>query len=129
VDGVDQLPRLLADDDALAGIEEVRLLGADWVRGLGALPNEYLYYYYNTGRRSRPSARRRATRGEFLRVQQEQFYAQAAGDPSDAWRRWTKVREERDSTYMAESRGGQRCRRAGCPRTSRAAATSRSRWS
>jgi 6-phospho-beta-glucosidase len=104
VDGVDQLPRLLADDDALAGIEEVRLLGADWVRGLGALPNEYLYYYYNTREAIAAIRAASSTRGEFLRVQQEQFYAQAAGDPSDAWRRWTKVREERDSTYMAESR-------------------------
>jgi 6-phospho-beta-glucosidase len=104
VDGVDQLPRLLADDDALAGIEEVRLLGADWVRGLGALPNEYLYYYYNTREAIAAIRAASSTRGEFLRVQQEQFYAEVAGDPSDAWQRWTKVREERDSSYMAESR-------------------------
>ncbi|HEX4247017.1 MAG TPA: 6-phospho-beta-glucosidase [Pseudonocardia sp.] len=104
VDGVDQLPRLLADDAAMAGIEEVRLLGADWVRGLGALPNEYLYYYYNTREAVAAIRAASSTRGEFLRVQQEQFYAEAAGDPSDAWRRWTKVREERDSSYMAESR-------------------------
>ncbi|HWN36803.1 MAG TPA: 6-phospho-beta-glucosidase [Pseudonocardia sp.] len=104
VDGVDQLPRLLADDDALAGIEEVRLLGADWVRGLGALPNEYLYYYYNTREAIAAIRAASSTRGEFLRVQQEQFYAEVAGDPADAWRRWTKVREERDSSYMAESR-------------------------
>src|SRR5690606_24687273 len=46
VDGVDRLPELLADDARLDGIEEARLMGPDWVRALGALPNEYLYYYY-----------------------------------------------------------------------------------
>jgi len=104
VDGVDQLPRLLADDAALAGIEEVRLMGAEWVRCIGALPNEYLYYYYNT--REAVAAIRCApcTRGEFLRGQQERFYAEVAADPSDALRRWNTVREERDTSYMAESR-------------------------
>jgi 6-phospho-beta-glucosidase len=74
------------------------------VRGLGALPNEYLYYYYNTREAVAAIRAASSTRGEFLRVQQEQFYAEVAGDPSEAWRRWTKVREERDSSYMAESR-------------------------
>ncbi|MGO3507650.1 MAG: 6-phospho-beta-glucosidase, partial [Brachybacterium tyrofermentans] len=40
VDGVDRLPGLLADDDALEEIEEARLIGKDWVRADGALPNE-----------------------------------------------------------------------------------------
>ena len=104
VDGVDQLPRLLADDAALAGIEEVRLMGADWVRSIGALPNEYLYYYYNT--REAVAAIRCApsTRGEFLCRQQERFYLEVAADPRDAWRRWDSVRRERDASYMAESR-------------------------
>lgn len=110
VDGVDQLPRLLADDDALAGIEEARLVGADWVRSIGALPNEYLYYYYRT--REAIAAIRSAprTRGEFLRCQQERFYAEVAADSTVALRRWNAVRQERDDSYMAESReaGGAR---------------------
>src|SRR5665648_223962 len=47
IDGRDRLPDLLADTSLLHGIEEARLMGLDWVRALGALPNEYLYYYYN----------------------------------------------------------------------------------
>jgi 6-phospho-beta-glucosidase len=102
VDGVDRLPALLADNDALTSIEEARLVGPDWVRSIGALPNEYLYYYYCTREaiaaiRSAPS-----TRGEFLLDQQERFYA--ATDPTGALRRWSEVRDERDATYMAESR-------------------------
>jgi 6-phospho-beta-glucosidase len=102
VDGVDRLPELLADDDALCSIEEARLVGPDWVRSIGALPNEYLYYYYCTREaiaaiRSAPS-----TRGEFLLDQQERFYA--AADSTGALQRWSEVRDERDATYMAESR-------------------------
>ena len=104
VDGVDRLPDLLADDAALAGVEEARLIGAEWVRALGALPNEYLYYYYRT--REAVAAIRAApsTRGEFLLHQQERFYAETARDPAGALVRWTKVREERDGSYMAEGR-------------------------
>ncbi|MFC7108390.1 hypothetical protein ACFQQB_53060 [Nonomuraea rubra] len=47
-EGRDVLPRLLADDDLLGRVEEARLFGPDWVRALGAMPNEYLYYYYFT---------------------------------------------------------------------------------
>ncbi|MDQ3578225.1 MAG: 6-phospho-beta-glucosidase [Actinomycetota bacterium] len=104
VDGVNRLPELLADDDALRSIEEVRLIGADWVRSIGALPNEYLYYYYRN--RDAIAAIRSAatTRGEFLRDQQERFYSDTTNDPAHALRRWTRVREERDASYMAESR-------------------------
>ncbi|WP_219412657.1 6-phospho-beta-glucosidase [Pseudonocardia nigra] len=104
VDGVDRLPELLADDAALAGIEEARLIGADWVRSIGALPNEYLYYYYCTREAIAAITSAPSTRGEFLLGQQEQFYADVAGDPQGAWRRWRQVRDERDASYMAESR-------------------------
>src|SRR6185437_3026576 len=48
VDGVDLLPRLLASDEALSSFEEGRLFGADRLRSLSAVPNEYLHYYYET---------------------------------------------------------------------------------
>jgi 6-phospho-beta-glucosidase len=104
VDGVDRLPDLLADHAALASIEEVRLVGADWVRAIEALPNEYLHYFYRT--REAMSAIRAAesTRGEYLLAQQERFYAETVADPAGALERWTRVRAERDASYMAESR-------------------------
>jgi 6-phospho-beta-glucosidase len=105
VNGVDRLPDLLADDAALRTIEEVRLVGADWVRTVGALPNEYLYYYYRTPEAVAAIRSERSTRGEFLAEQQARFYDTAATtDPADALRRWSQVRDERDATYMAESR-------------------------
>ena len=54
------------------------------------------------GRRSPRSARRRVRGGSSCSTQQERFYAE--GTRTDALRRWTRVREERDATYMAESR-------------------------
>lgn len=104
VNGADRLPDLLADDAALAGIEEARLVGADWVRAIGALPNEYLYYFYRTREAVAAIGAAESTRGEYLLSQQERFYADTAADPASALERWTRVRAERDASYMAESR-------------------------
>src|SRR5579859_1077370 len=78
----------------LALLEETQIMGADWLRILGMLPNEYLYYYY-FNREARRSLRH-GTRGEFLLRQQSGFYAAAATAPStalDAWRRTLAERE------------------------------------
>lgn len=75
VDGRDRLPELLADDAALVGIEEARLIGTNWVRADGALPNEYLYYYLHTDAAIRRITAAATTRGEFLAKQQGDFYA------------------------------------------------------
>ena len=48
LDGRDLLPDLLADERALEAIEEGHLFGTEWLRDLGSLPNEYLFYYYFT---------------------------------------------------------------------------------
>lgn len=101
VDGRNLLPEVLASDAALGQIEEARLLGNPWVRALGALPNEYLYYYYNTREAIARIGATAQTRGEFLDVQQSRFYAAPGEDPLQAW---NQVRGERESTYMAESR-------------------------
>jgi 6-phospho-beta-glucosidase len=42
----DLLPELLADDDRLGSFEEGRLFGGEWLRALGMIPNEYLFFYY-----------------------------------------------------------------------------------
>ncbi len=46
--GSDLLPGLLADAQALSGFEEGRLFPQPFLQSLGCLPNEYLYYYYDT---------------------------------------------------------------------------------
>lgn len=104
VDGVDKLPGLLADDAGLEKIEEARLMGFDWIRALGAIPNEYLYYYYfqrEATARLRGSAE---TRGEFLHRQQSGFYEQACQHPDSALELWHRTKHDREASYMAESR-------------------------
>ncbi|TDD00014.1 6-phospho-beta-glucosidase [Nonomuraea deserti] len=101
--GEDVLPRLLADDAALRQVEEARVFGADWVRTLGAIPNEYLYYYYFT--REAVAAISGRTRGETLLRQQDDFYAAVRARPGDALAVWERARRERDESYMAGERG------------------------
>ncbi|MFJ6674093.1 6-phospho-beta-glucosidase [Actinosynnema sp. NPDC091369] len=84
------LPALLADDEALTSFEEGRLFGAEWLRALGVIPNEYLHYYYSTREALGDN------RGAFLLGQQQRFYD---GDVD-----WETTRLEREATYMAQER-------------------------
>ncbi|MCF3183157.1 6-phospho-beta-glucosidase [Streptomyces polychromogenes] len=107
VGGRDELPRLLADVGALESFEEGRLFGADWLRSLGAIPNEYLHYYYFNRETVRAYQEAKQTRGAFLRDQQRGFYAEA-GRPEQpagaALAAWDRTRAEREATYMSENR-------------------------
>ena len=105
--GEDLLPGLLADDAALAGLEEARLMGADWLRALGALPNEYLYYYDFTREAVAGISAQESTRGEFLLAQQRAFYEAAASRPDRALELWRATLAEREATYMATEREAQ----------------------
>ncbi|GAB2668859.1 6-phospho-beta-glucosidase [Kribbella swartbergensis] len=102
--GVDHLPGLLSSGHALASFEEGRLFGADWLRSLGAIPNEYLHYYYFARETLAAVQAVRQTRGTFLLEQQSAFYAETARHPEQALELWQKTRAERESTYMVESR-------------------------
>ncbi|WP_345216178.1 6-phospho-beta-glucosidase [Georgenia halophila] len=105
--GEDLLPGLLADDAALAGLEEARLMGPDWLRTIGALPNEYLYYYDFTREAVAGIAASERTRGEFLLAQQASFYERAAAEPERALELWRAALAEREATYMATERESQ----------------------
>lgn len=106
VGGHDELPRLLADDALLGSFEEGRLFGSDWLRALGAIPNEYLWYWYFRREAVLAIGHDGQTRGRFLHEQQRHFYDTVASDPSRALEEWQRVRRERDASYMAESRPG-----------------------
>ncbi|MBZ4019226.1 6-phospho-beta-glucosidase [Streptomyces purpurogeneiscleroticus] len=103
-EGRDLLPGLLADPEALASFEEGRLFGADWLHALGALPNEYLHYYYFRRETLASVQEADETRGAFLDRQQGGFFEAAGRRPEDAYALWERTRLEREETYMAESR-------------------------
>lgn len=101
----DLVAELLADDERLARLEETTIFGADWLRVLGALPNEYLYYYYFNREAVVAITASESTRGEYLLEQQAAFYAAAQADPTAALRLWHTAHDEREATYMRETRG------------------------
>lgn len=104
IDGQDQLPRLLADPALLGSIEEGRLFGAEWLRSLGSIPNEYLHYYYFNRETVRAYREAERTRGAFLRDQQARFYAEMERPGAPALATWDRTRAEREATYMAHNR-------------------------
>jgi 6-phospho-beta-glucosidase len=102
--GRDELPRLLADRDLLGSFEEGKLFGVDWLQSLGAIPNEYLHYYYFNREAVRAYQQAEKTRGAFLRDQQERFYEEMRDPGARALTAWDRTRAEREATYMAENR-------------------------
>ncbi|MFH8496107.1 6-phospho-beta-glucosidase [Streptomyces coeruleorubidus] len=104
VAGRDELPRLLADPDLLGSFEEGKLFGVDWLRSLGAIPNEYLHYYYFNREAVRAYQQAEKTRGAFLHDQQARFYSEMRNPDAPAWKVWDRTRAEREATYMAENR-------------------------
>lgn len=105
VDGRDVLPELLADDDRLAHLEETTIFGADWLRSLGMIPNEYLHYYYENREAVAAIKAAGATRGDFLATTQGDFYRQASAT-DDVAALWQQAVAEREASYMAEAKGG-----------------------
>ncbi|MDF1489487.1 6-phospho-beta-glucosidase [Tessaracoccus caeni] len=104
VDGVDVLPELLARPDLIESFEEGRLFGARLIQALGALPNEYLHYYYYSRDTLAVDKATEKTRGVFLEEQQGRFYEQARPSGEGAYELWEKTRREREETYMSTNR-------------------------
>ncbi|MDL4821676.1 6-phospho-beta-glucosidase [Actinomadura opuntiae] len=105
-DGVDVLPRLLADDELLGSLEEGVVFGREWLRELGVIPNEYLYYYYFNREAVRATLDAPQTRGEFLAEQQAAFYERiAAASGGAAMELWRETVASRSASYMAEMKG------------------------
>jgi 6-phospho-beta-glucosidase len=100
----DRLPELLADDEAVERLDEGGLFGAEWLRSLGMVPNEYLSYFYFASETVAALGKR--PRGAYLRDQQAAFYEASGDTPAQALARWRAAKDERDRTYMAEARNG-----------------------
>ncbi|MFI2614602.1 6-phospho-beta-glucosidase [Streptomyces sp. NPDC018584] len=104
IKGRDELPRLLADHGLLASFEQGRLFGADWLQSLGAIPNEYLHYYYFNRDTVRAYQQAERTRGAFLHGQQARFYDAVRDPGTPALKAWYDTLAEREAAYMAENR-------------------------
>jgi len=99
--GRDILPGLIANPDRLETFEEGRLFGADWLRSVGMIPNEYLYYYdFNAEALAAMQAGN--VRSAFLAKQQAAFFA-GRGTPAEALRDWKRTHAAREASYMEEA--------------------------
>ncbi|MBT2594398.1 6-phospho-beta-glucosidase [Arthrobacter sp. ISL-72] len=103
-DGKDLLPGLLADAQALSGFEEGRLFPQPFLQSLGCLPNEYLYYYYETEHAVGAIRAMRQTRGESIHEQQSGLYPALAAAGPRAYELWDAARRSREEGYLAEAR-------------------------
>jgi 6-phospho-beta-glucosidase len=102
--GRDLLPRLLSDPAALNTFEEGRLFPQPFLAGLGALPNEYLYYYYRPDSATAAMRAMPQTRGESIHAQQAELYPRLAAAGTRAYRLWDAARRSREEGYLAEAR-------------------------
>ena len=102
--GLDVLPHLLADAGALAGFEEGRLFPQPFLQELGVLPNEYLFYYYETSRAAAAMRAQGMTRGESIHGQQAELYPRLAAAGDAAFSLWDAARRSREEGYLAEAR-------------------------
>ncbi|MGL3200287.1 MULTISPECIES: family 4 glycosyl hydrolase [Curtobacterium] len=105
-DGRDVLPELMADDGRLGAMEEGHVFGLDWIRSLGAIPNEYLYYYYFNRDAVRSIVSSGKTRGDFLAESQSAFYDRASAAGNGVADLWRETVARRSASYMAEAKGG-----------------------
>ncbi len=113
IEGVEALPGLLEGaEDLCRGVRTLGFFGADLIRGLGLLPNEYLYYFY---RREAAFAREvglERTRGEMVLAWNRRLYDELAealgrGDARDALDRYRAILAARRNSYMSEVTGTQ----------------------
>ncbi|MGA4669147.1 6-phospho-beta-glucosidase [Propionibacteriaceae bacterium Y1923] len=106
VDGTDVLPLLLERADLLETFEEGRLFGTPLLQTLGAIPNEYLHFYYFTREALAADLHAAAPRGAYLQEQQGRFYdaVAALGGAPGAHALWEATRLDREQTYMASNR-------------------------
>ena len=109
----DLLPELLADDERLECFEEGRLFGGDWLRALGMIPNEYLFFYYFAADTVGALRSGLGSRAEFLLQQQGAFYGENSRSPEAALDAWRATRREREETYFAEAHAARGTARRG----------------
>ena len=105
-DGRDVLPELMGDDGLLGAMEEGHVFGLDWIRSLGSIPNEYLFYYYFNRDAVRSIVGSGKTRGDFLAESQSAFYDRASAAGNGVAELWRETVERRSASYMAEAKGG-----------------------
>jgi 6-phospho-beta-glucosidase len=111
VRGQERIDEILNDDSALERIYPPDLFSPELIRSLGALPTEYLFFYYSQRRAFQNQCGAGATRGEEVEKLDSQVFGEvwsaiAAGDVAGALHRHAAYLIQRSASYLRlEGRG------------------------
>ncbi len=110
VDGRDRMEELLASDEALEGAYPNPFFSKTFLRELGLLPTEYLFFYYATREAFRKTVASGNTRGKMIQNLENRLMQSVA----DSGRNETRILEaydfylaSRNASYMAIETGEQ----------------------
>lgn len=108
--GEEILPRLLADDSFLAGVQEFSMFDPDLLRMLGYLPNEYLYYYYHREKALANILKSGVARGKVIEEVNRQMMEELKAmdmdaDPEGALQTFLYYMQVRENSYMSVESG------------------------
>ena len=105
-DGEDALDELLRRYEDLCRFDaSFAAFDPDLIRRIGAIPTEYLYYFYEPTRYVEHVTKASVSRGQEVRRFNERLVetvtaAFATGDVHDAWVAYSRVMDARNATYM-----------------------------
>ena len=104
--GIDQLPALIARADELAqDIRPLSFFSPDYLRQIGVLPTEYVYFYLHS-QDVATRIREQKSRGELILDQAQTFFPRLrnlirAGEVEQAWEDYGRTITNRSNSYLA----------------------------
>ena len=110
VNGEEIMPKLIADDSFLSGIQELEIFDRDVIRKTGMLPNEYLYYYYHRERALANINKSEMTRGQTIEkvnisMMRELKAMDIDANPEEALQIFLYYMQLRENSYMSIESG------------------------
>lgn len=110
LDGREIMPRLIADDAFLSGIQELAIFDPEVIRQTGLLPNEYLYYFYHRERALANLSGAEQPRGLAIERINRRMFEELRGmdidaDPEAALQAFLYYMQLRENSYMSVESG------------------------
>ncbi len=110
VGGEEIMDKLIADDDFMSSIHELKIFDREVVRQTGMIPNEYLYYYYHREKALANINKSGVTRGQTIeKVNVEMMKELGAmdidADPEEALQIFLYYMQLRENSYMSIESG------------------------
>ncbi len=110
VNGEEIMDKLIADDDFMSSIHELKIFDREVVRQTGMIPNEYLYYYYHRERALANINKSDMTRGQTIekvniRMMKELGAMDIDADPEEALQIFLYYMQLRENSYMSIESG------------------------